>query len=191
LKNTFQCKKCNHEWRSLLEKPNKCPSCQRVRWWTLENKKTGRKENTLDKFFNSIIKKDGCWGWAGTVNANGYAVIKLNGKLRLASRVSHELYIGKITDGMNVCHRCDNPLCVNPDHLFLGTTQDNVNDRVSKGRSAIGPKNFNTKLSPDQVMVIRGHDYTKLGEKAVMARMMGVSQTAIGMVLKYKNFKYL
>ena len=92
-----------------------------------------------ERFWQKVIRHDGCWGWAGSVGSTGYAQMgsrKGEGVWRSmkASRFSFELHVGPIPDGMCVCHSCDNPICVNPEHLFLGTQLDNMKDKVKKGR---------------------------------------------------------
>jgi len=83
------------------------------------------------------ITETGCWIWMAATVMN-YGVIGIGGRSKgnyLAHRLSWELHRGKIPEGMNVCHKCDNPFCVNPDHLFIGTQQDNVIDMHAKGRA--------------------------------------------------------
>jgi hypothetical protein len=85
----------------------------------------------------AINKTSGCWEWVGS-KRNGYGRIIIGSrtdgtrKSMSAHRVSYELKYGEIPEGMEVCHKCDNPCCVNPDHLFLGTRQDNIDDRVRR-----------------------------------------------------------
>jgi hypothetical protein len=76
----------------------------------------------------------GCWLWVGSTNNKGYGQLFMNGRLQLAHRVSYQLHAGPIPDGVIVCHKCDNPPCVNADHLFLGTQTTNMADMSSKGR---------------------------------------------------------
>lgn len=78
----------------------------------------------------------GCWLWGGHTNEDGYGKLSVEGKLKSAHRVSFEAFNGKITKGLLVCHKCDTPQCVNPDHLFLGTQLDNMRDMSIKGRGA-------------------------------------------------------
>jgi HNH endonuclease len=92
--------------------------------------------------FHSKIRRetsDGCWEWMGTRFDSGYGAFHLKGKLRRAHRVMWEWSNGSTPDGVFVCHHCDNPACVNPVHLFLGTPQDNMTDKVNKGRLVASP----------------------------------------------------
>lgn len=97
---------------------------------------------TLDKFHDSIepATPDACWRWTGSTDAKGYGRVFHDGKYRAAHRIAFALAYGPIPAGMFVCHRCDNPRCVNPNHLFLGTIQDNTADMVTKGRHARGER---------------------------------------------------
>lgn len=95
-----------------------------------------QKPPTEKRFWERVNKQpDGCWLWTGTTNLRGYGILARNNTMQLAHRFSYELHKGVIPDGMFVCHSCDNPPCVNPDHLWLGTNADNVSDMVAKGRA--------------------------------------------------------
>jgi len=98
-----------------------------------------RHESAETRFWRNVQKTDGCWLWVGLVDKDGYGRIRVSGKQARAHRYSYILHYGE-TD-LWVLHRCDNPTCVRPDHLFLGTSQDNVADRTAKGRAASGHQN--------------------------------------------------
>lgn len=98
----------------------------------------------------------GCWIWCGGDFSYGYGAFSYNNQNRPAHRISWFLYRGEIPKGMMVCHRCDQPLCVNPEHLFLGTQRDNMADKVRKGRQARGESHGMSKLTDWEVMQIKG-----------------------------------
>ena len=104
-----------------------------------------------DRFWSKVDVKgsDGCWEWTGYRTEKGYGIIGVDRKKVRTHRYSYEISIGPVGD-LHVCHRCDNPACVNPSHLFLGTNEDNHNDKMAKG-SAKGP----SKLTDEDCQFIR------------------------------------
>lgn len=109
--------------------------------------------NSLDcsdvsyRLMKNVDKSSGCWVWIGHRAKSGYGRIQNKGKKVRSHRLSYETYVGKIPDGMNVLHRCDNPPCINPDHLFLGTHKDNMKDAQNKGRFRSIDENMKNKRS--------------------------------------------
>ena len=116
------------------------------------------KLNPIEKFWKLVDKRgeDKCWPWLGAFDKDGYGQIwnGYTGKMERAHRVSARLHLGDET-GKVVCHKCDNPQCTNPNHLFFGTHLDNQNDKVAKQRHAKGESQGNAKLTEDDVAEIR------------------------------------
>jgi hypothetical protein len=116
-----------------------------------------------ERFWSKVDKTsnpNGCWEWTGGKIRNGYGSFTLNCKSIVSHRFSYELYNGSIPTGLHVLHKCDNRICVNPNHLFLGTNQDNMSDKVAKGRQAKGSTIGKAKLTEEQVLDIKTHKIT-------------------------------
>ena len=88
----------------------------------------------IERFNQKINKTNTCWLWTGAQNSKGYGAMSYNGKVINAHRLSYLLHKGEIPDKLIVCHTCDTPRCVNPDHLWLGTHTDNNHDMIKKNR---------------------------------------------------------
>jgi hypothetical protein len=111
----------------------------------------------IDRFWAKVQKTPECWEWTAA-KTHGYGYYQRIGKSRRAHCISFELHYGSIPDGMFVCHSCDNPGCVNPDHLFLGTPADNTRDMIAKGRhrgQLPGSSHTHSKLTDADVVAIR------------------------------------
>ena len=115
--------------------------------------------NPVERFEQKFIPEpmSGCWLWTSGLFSNGYGQFSLNGSPVGAHRFSFETYVGPIGEGLYVCHKCDNRLCVNPEHLFLGTAQDNKLDCMAKGRvvQVRGEDQGSAKLTTEKVLAIR------------------------------------
>lgn len=129
----------------------------------------------------------GCWRWTGWLR-NGYGVIQVRRKRLIAHRVSWEVHRGPIPAGLCVLHRCDNPACVNPEHLFLGTQADNNHDMATKGRAKppSGERHFRAKLTDAQVLEIARQPATETAP-AVASR-YGVNAETIRRIRRGERF---
>lgn len=141
-----------------------------------------------------LVPFSACHWWAGAQQPQGYGQIRIDGESPGAHRVAYELYIGPIPEhdsshGMCVCHSCDNPSCVNPAHLYLGTNKDNMDDRDRKGRQQKGERHYLAKLTVKNVLEIR----KMAGSQTLsyIANIFGVGQTAISYVISRKTWKHV
>lgn len=91
-------------------------------------------ENRKVEFQEKVDKTDSCWNWKAYTDKDGYGIFSLQNKNHRAHKLAYLWNKGEIPEGLNVCHSCDNPSCVNPDHLWLGTQKDNQQDMAQKGR---------------------------------------------------------
>lgn len=150
-----------------------------------------KKEN-IEIFWSLVGKSEGCWLWNGKAGVRGYGAIYLERKQWLAHRLSWYLQNGDIPTGKLICHHCDVPLCVRPDHLFCGTDLDNNLDkeRKNRGNHVRGEKHFSAKLTEGQIIEIRrlcskGEDRNKLAVR------LGVSRSAINHAFSGHSWKHL
>lgn len=137
----------------------------------------------------SFVSKStsGCWNWTGSKNPDGYGKTHFNGSDLRAHRLSYEHYIGPIPEGMLVRHKCDNPSCINPDHLEIGTTQDNVNDRCLRKRSRV-LRGENVKTSKLTAALVREILTSELsGPK--MAKKLGVARQTIDRIRRGESWE--
>ena len=138
-----------------------------------------------------IVKRDGCWSWLGGKDPNGYGRINYRGVPMTASRVSYLVHFGDIPEGMNVCHKCDNPECTNPDHLFLGTQAVNVADMHEKGRArkkgSKGEAHGMAVLTDGQVREIKQSSESV----SALAKRFNVSRPTIHDIVTGKTWRHI
>lgn len=141
-----------------------------------------------ERFWSRVYKGD-CWIWQGSRDGDGYGTVYFRGSAQLVHRVSWILLKGEIPDGLFVLHRCDNPPCLNPDHLFLGTQLDNMQDCAKKKRLIRdGEHNGHHKLTWDQVREIRKQLIE--GKSAYsLSLFYGVTKTSIHSIKYYETWK--
>lgn len=145
-----------------------------------------------------VDKSGPCWLWRGAGRNGskrtryGRVEIKRNGKTYSigAHKLSYLIHRGEVKEGEFVCHRCDNPLCVKPDHLFTGTSVDNMHDAMSKGRLAHGESHVNAKLTDAVVLRIRELNEAGMSQEEI-ALEVGVAQSTISRVLHGKIWKHV
>jgi len=122
------------------------------------------------RFWSKVRKSATCWNWIATKNADGYGNFRSGSRVLKAHRVSYELTHGPIPEGLFICHHCDNPACVNPSHLFLGTNRDNVVDMYSKGRgNSPRGKRHGAYTHPERLSRGERHGMAKLDDDKVRA----------------------
>lgn len=161
-----------------------------------------------ERFWSKVERTEGCWIWRGSYFSNGYGAFWRSGQNRKANRVAWTLEKGEIPVGLYVCHRCDNPKCVRPDHLFLGTPTDNVRDMMAKGRNRppvlsdeirgrmaegarlrCGVKNAASKLTDNVVREARALKTRKGIRK--LARTLGVNHSTLIAAINRKTWRHV
>lgn len=151
------------------------------------------KTRNIEEALYSRFKKNDdndCWNWIGRKDRDGYGGVILNGKNIRGHRLSYA-YFNNVTvkslEGFLVCHKCDNPSCVNPDHLFLGTVKDNLMDARDKGRAFVGEKNNKAKLKSLDIPIIR-NDSRK---HAIIAKDYNVTRATISNIKRRSTWKHI
>lgn len=140
---------------------------------------------TEKKFWSKVNKIPyGCWEWMAG-GGGGYGIVRYGGRKVGAHRVAWMITFGDISEGMFVCHRCDNPKCVRPGHLFIGTPVDNVRDMIAKGRRVIVPHDsYNAVITYEQAEEIRRDYVPRVKTLKYFAEKFGVSEVAVWYALK-------
>lgn len=141
-------------------------------------------DNISQRFWEKVKKSEGCWEWTGYCSKVGHGQFQTLEKVDYAHRYSWVLHNGEIPDGLCVLHKCDNPSCVNPEHLFLGTQQDNIIDMYKKERSG------RTKMNKEQVEMIRSEYSPHKNTQSMLAEKYGVEVYVIGRIVRNETYKY-
>jgi len=138
-----------------------------------------------ERFWSKVDRQPGgCWLWRGAKNraVNGYGIALIDGKIAYAHRASFEHFHGPVPQGMCVCHTCDVPACVNPDHLFLGTRADNSRDMREKGK---GPRTMT--LTPAKALKI----FRDRGNGETIAAKYGITRATVNKIRRGENWKHV
>lgn len=155
---------------------------------------------TLDRFWAKVEKtQSGCWLFRNGIARHDYGTFGFMGKVRKAHIVSWIIHNGEIASGLYVCHKCDNPPCVNPDHLFLGTHSENIKDAYSKGRVILPPQESllrgvakrNHKLNDDLVREIRNKYATGNATYRSLSKDYGVDTRTIGHIIHRRKWNHV
>lgn len=179
--------------RAILDGRN-----NRTRIYTGRGADTLAPEHLARRLANGLDEAvDGeCWNWARTTNNYGYGTLTVNGKTVFAHRLAYELGVGEVPEGMHVLHSCDNPRCINPSHLSVGTRSQNMKECSERGRARI-PKQINlgevngaSKLTEGDVVAIRGLLSKGLSQREIAARFK-VSQQTISHIKNDKKWRHV
>ena len=153
-----------------------------------------QEKTDLESRFWHSVKKAGakdCWEWIGAISGSGYGHVQHKGRSLLAHRVAWQLTNGSIPEGLLICHVCDNRICVNPEHLFIGTYASNYHDSAAKGRNTRGTKNAMTALTENEVLELRAQYSTQNFTLAKLASMYNMSQSGIFHIVKRETWAWL
>lgn len=154
---------------------------------------TAHKPRFMTRVDINPLHPDGCWEWTGERNEYGYGLFTFRSKPVTAHRASYIMFVGEIALGLHVLHRCDNPPCVAPHHLWLGTPALNLADCIAKGRHVATPgeRNGRAKLTAAQVCEIRELYANNGGSTTIIGARFGVSSTHVSRLVRREMWKHI
>ena len=129
------CKKCYkvfHDRSNFKRCSKPCPCCKKI--FVAHSRESGC--SLICRIMIAVEKDEytNCWNWKKSINKRGYGQMNIEGKPKEMHRISYKTFVGDIPTGLNVLHKCDNRKCINPEHLWIGTQKENIQDMISKGR---------------------------------------------------------
>lgn len=147
---------------------------------------------TLDRFWSKVDKRspEECWVWIAGKRRRGYGMFASGpsgGLSSAAHRASWQIRNGEIPHGLFVCHRCDNPTCVNPEHLFVASHDENMRDQVLKGRARRGSSHNQAKLTEDEVRAIR----TSMDTASILAKRYSIHVATVRKIITRKKWAHI
>lgn len=151
--------------------------------------RSSKSRDLVTRFWEKVQKSDGCWEWTAHRGYFGYGRIMVAKKAQPAHRISWELANGPIPKGLFVCHSCDNPPCVRPDHLFLGTQADNMRDMGNKGRQPHGENHRNAKFSLENIREMKRLRIQGMAIRAI-ARQFNTNRIYVRDILSGKAWRH-
>lgn len=148
--------------------------------------------DTLCRFWEKVNRKTDseCWNWIGAIGSDGYGIVGINSNVYRAHRIAYYIHFKKDPNTLLVCHKCNNPPCVNPYHLFLGTQQDNMQHAFNIGRrNQNGSSNPMSKLTESDIHKIR--ELNQSISQARIAKLFNVTTGAINQILTGKTWSHI
>lgn len=146
---------------------------------------------TTADLLERVVIRGECWEWAGQQRRRIYPTTTIGGRNVLVHRLAYEITCGAIPPGMQVCHRCDNPKCARPDHLFLGTAADNIADKVAKQRQARGSRQGSARLTEADVVALRSEWRRGGVTQAGLGKRFGVGESTVHKIVHRQTWRHL
>lgn len=148
----------------------------------------------VNRFWEKVDKSGDCWTWTACGRGNGYGCMKIAGRVCDVHRLAWLIHFGDIASGLLVCHKCDNRICVRPDHLFLGTSKDNVRDMIDKGRDStrpVGERCHKAKATTEIVSVIRTLALDTTLSYTDIGKIVGLERTTVAQIARGRSWKHV
>lgn len=184
------CLRCGHKWDARKPNPAKCTQCSQFFWYK-------ERSEPASEVFDKLVwqETDACIIWPLSTISDGYGRLRVGKKIIQTHRLAYEKRIKEIPEGLKVCHKCDNPPCMNYRHLFLGTVLDNKLDEVNKKRNVHGERHPHAKLTEAQVLDIRARYVLDLKNRAPRQKLLaiefGVGQDVISAIVRRETWKHI